>query len=45
MDVSGVVGIFVQIATEAVPVAIAFAVSAKIVHSFLVMALDGRFKL
>lgn len=45
IDISAVIGLFAQIAGPAFTVAFVFAFGAKLVHSFLSMGFDGRFKL
>lgn len=45
IDVSVIVSLFAQIAGPAFTVAFVFAFGAKLVHSFLSMGFDGKFKL
>lgn len=45
IDVSAIIALFAQIAGPAFTVAFVFAFGSKLVHSFLSMGFDGRFKL
>lgn len=45
IDVQAIIALFAQIAGPAFTVAFVFGFGAKLVHSFLSMGLDGRFKL
>lgn len=45
MDTVAIVELFAEIAGPAFGVAFVFGMGAKIVHSFLSMGLDGKFKL
>lgn len=45
IDVTEIIALFAQLAGPAFSVAFVFGFGAKLVHSFLSMGLDGRFKL
>lgn len=45
IDVTEIISLFAQLAGPAFSVAFVFGFGAKLVHSFLSMGLDGRFKL
>lgn len=45
IDVQAIIALFAQIAGPAFTVAFVFAFGSKLVHSFLSMGFDGRFKL
>lgn len=45
MDMTEIIDVFAQIAGPSFAVAFVFGFGAKIVHSFLSMGLDGKFKL
>lgn len=45
IDMTEIIALFAQLAGPAFSVAFVFGFGAKLVHSFLSMGLDGRFKL
>lgn len=45
IDVTEIIALFAELAGPAFSVAFVFGFGAKLVHSFLSMGLDGRFKL
>ena len=45
IDVTEIIALFAQLAGPAFSVAFVFGCAAMVVHSFLAMGLDGRFKL
>ncbi len=45
MDMGAVISLFAEIAGPAFGVAFVFGFGSKLIHSFLSMGLDGRFKL